>query len=129
MNSFHRPQTLNEVGQLILVGEEPPGYIIKDFLHEFKDQGNISMLTEPPPQLDGQVTDGKRLDAFLQALAVYLATQVDSNPPPWTQPPIQLSYPWFASPGMAIRNYLLISSPSPFRTRNLFIDEDSLHVL
>jgi hypothetical protein len=35
----------------------------------------------------------------------------------------------FASPGAAIRNYLLLSSPGPFRSRNLFIDEDSLIVV
>jgi len=29
---------------------------------------------------------------------------------------------------MAIRNYLLLSSPAPFQARNLFIDEDSLQV-
>jgi hypothetical protein len=45
--------------------------------------------------------------------------------------PIFLPFPepWFASPGAAIRNYLLLSSPAPFRSRNLFIDEDSLIVV
>ena len=33
------------------------------------------------------------------------------------------------SPGAAMRNYLLLSSPAPFRSRNLFIDEDSLIVV
>lgn len=127
MNSLNRPRTLNEVGRHILEGGEP-GYEIKDFLHEFKDSGNISMIIEPPPNLEGLLRDGRRLDAFLQALAVYLATRLDSDPPTWTQPPIQLPDPWFASSGPALRNYLLISSPSPFRTRNLFIDEDSLQV-
>jgi hypothetical protein len=69
------------------------------------------------------------LDAYLQALAVYLSTKLNCDPPSWTQPPIQLPDPWFASPGAAIRNYLLMSSPAPFRSRNLFIDEDSLTVI
>ena len=63
------------------------------------------------------------------ALAVYLSAKLDVDPPPWTQPAIQLPDPWFASPGPAIRNYLLLSSPASFRSRNLFIDEDSLIVV
>jgi hypothetical protein len=127
MNSFDRPKSLNEVGWRILKGGEP-GYEIKDFLHEFKDSASIQMLSAAPPQLDG-VKEGERLSAFLQALAVYLATQLGCPPPAWTSPQIQLPEPWFASPGIALRNYLLISSPAPFRSRNLFIDEDSLQVV
>jgi hypothetical protein len=127
MNSLDRPKTLNEVGRRILNGGEP-GYEIKDFLHEFQDSSNINMLLAAPPQLEGCVSEGKRLSAFLQALAVYLATRLDCDPPDWTKPQIQLPEPWFASPGIALRNYLLISSPAPFRARNLFIDEDSLQV-
>jgi hypothetical protein len=69
------------------------------------------------------------MNAYLQALAVYLSAKLDMDPPSWTRPAIQLSEPWFASPGAAMRNYLLISSPAPFRSRNLFIDEDSLIVV
>jgi hypothetical protein len=86
------------------------------------------MLLTAPPKLEGRVSEGQRLSAFLQALAVYLATRLDCEPPDWTRPQIQLPQPWFASPGIALRNYLLISSPAPFRARNLFIDEDSLLV-
>jgi hypothetical protein len=128
MNSLDRPKTLNEVGLRILNGGDP-GYEIKDFLHEFHYSGNMAMLNETPPKLKGYVSDGERLGAFLQALAVYLATRLDCDPPEWTRPQIQLPEPWFASPGDALRNYLLISSPAPFRSRNLFIDEDSLHVV
>ena len=123
-----RPKTIAEVAIRIRDGEEP-GHAIKDFLHEFHDAGDFQMLQDEPQDLEGHITDAQRLNAFLQALAVYLAVQLDQNPPGWTQTPIRLPDPWFASPGTAIRNYLLLSSPAPFRTRNLFIDEDSLHVL
>lgn len=127
MNSFLRPKTLAEVANRILEAGDP-GHEIKDFLHEFRDGGSLSMLEDEPANLEGQIEDGKRLNAFLQALAVYLAVQLNCDPPSWTRTPIRLSDPWFASPGLALRNYLLLSSPAPFRTRNLFIDEDSLHV-
>jgi hypothetical protein len=126
MNSL-RPQTLAEVAARIADGEGP-GYAIKDFLHEFHDSGHLSMLQAEPANLEGNVPEGKRLNAFLQALAVYLAVEIDCDPPTWTQASIKLADPWFASPGFAMRNYLLLSSPAPFRTRNLFIDEDSLKV-
>jgi hypothetical protein len=127
MSFSPRPKTLAEVGRHIRAGGDP-GFEIKDFLHEFQDAGSWSMVQEEPPRLDGNILDGKRLDAFLQALAVYLAVQIDHDPPEWTRIPICLPDPWFASPGVAMRNYLLMSSPAPFRTRNLFVDEDSLHV-
>ena len=128
MNSFHRPKTLAEVASHIAKGADA-GYVIKDFLHEFQDAPSRSAFEAAPEKLEGTVSEGRRLDAFLQALAVYLSCRVDSDPPPWTQNMIQLADPWFASPGPAIRNYLLMSSPTPFRNRNLFIDEDSLSVL
>jgi len=102
---------------------------IKDFLHEFQASGSPAMLAQTPPALAGLVEQGIMLDAYLQAIAVYLSVKLDHDPPRWTRPAIQLPEPWFASPGAAIRNYLLLSSPGPFRSRNLFIDEDSLTVV
>ena len=129
MNSFRRPASLAEVARNILEGANA-GMEVKDFLHEFQWQGKFSMLDEAPPELAGKVADGEMLDAYLQALAVYLAAiKLRHDPPEWTWPPKQIARPWFASEGAAMRNYLLISSPAPFRTRNLFIDEDSLTVI
>jgi hypothetical protein len=128
MNSFQRPKTLVEVADHILEGADA-GMEVKDFLHEFQATGSQTMLQQKPPPLAGLVEKGVMLDAYLQALAVYLSVKIDMDPPGWTQPAIQLPEPWFASPGAAIRNYLLLSSPSPFRSRNLFIDEDSLSVV
>jgi hypothetical protein len=102
---------------------------VKDFLHEFQAGASPTMLRHPPATLAALVDQGDMLDAYLQALAVYLAAKLDSDPPEWTWPAKQLAEPWFASPGAAIRNYLLLSSPAPFRSRNLFIDEDSLSVV
>ena len=127
MNSFLRAKTLAEVASRVRAGAEA-GHEIKDFLHEFQEHGRFDMLQEAPNRLEGAVGEGRMLDAFLQALAVHLAVQVDHEPPEWTQNSIQLARPWFASPGLAMRNYLLMTSPSPFRTRNLFIDAESLTV-
>jgi hypothetical protein len=128
MNFFKRARSLAEVAGHILEGADA-GMEIKDFLHEFQVSGCPSMLQQTPPSLAGRVEKGAMLDAYMQALAVYLSGKLDFDPPPWTRPAIQLPEPWFASPGNAIRNYLLLSSPASFRSRNLFIDEDSLIVV
>ena len=128
MKSFQRPTTLAEIADRVAHGADA-GMEIKDFLHEFQANGSPAVLQQAPVTLSGHAKEGEMLDAFLQALAVYLAVKLDSDPPRWTWPAIQLRDPWFASPGAAIRNYLLLSSPAPFRSRNLFIDEDSLTVI
>jgi hypothetical protein len=128
MSFFQRAKTLTEVAEHILQGAEA-GLEIKDFLHEFQASSSPAMWQQKPPTLAGLVENGLMLDAYFQALAVYLSAKLDLDPPQWTRPAIQLPDPWFASPGSAIRNYLLLSSPSPFRSRNLFIDEDSLIVV
>ena len=128
MNSFHRVQTLAEVAANALKGAAL-GYELKDFLHEFKESPGFARLVKSPPDLAGHLPEGAVYDAFLQALAVFLSAQIRHAPPKWTQPPKMLAHPWFASPGAAMRNYLLISSPAPFRARNLFVDEDSLQVV
>ena len=127
MNFPKRASTLAEVATRILDGADA-GLEVKDFLQEFQVTVRPAMLSEQPPQLTGRVQHGDRFDAYLQALAVYLSARVNADPPKWTYPAIALAEPWFASPGGAIRNYLLLSSPAPFRTRNIFIDEDSLQV-
>ena len=127
MNFFQRPKSLTEVANHILEGADA-GIEIKDFLHEFQSAASPMMLQQKPPVLAGSVERGEMLDAYLQALAVYLSAKLDLDPPPWTRPALQLPEPCFASPRAAIRNYLLLSSPGPFRSRNLFIDEDSLIV-
>jgi hypothetical protein len=128
MNFFQRPKTLAEVAGNIIEGADA-GMEIKDFLHEFQACGSPAMLQQAPPVLADLVEKGEIYDAYLQALAVYLMVKLDCDPPSWTHPALQLRDPWFASPGAAIRNYLLLSSPAPFRSRNLFIDEDSLVVV
>jgi hypothetical protein len=128
MSFSQRPKSLAEIADRILDGFDA-GYEVKDFLHEFQVTADQRMFATLPIKLENRVPDGLRYDAFLQALAVYLSAKIDVDPPSWTRPPTQLKDPWFASPGVAIRNYLLMSSPAPFRMRNLFIDADSLEVV
>ena len=61
--------------------------------------------------------------------ANYLAAMVEQaaaihgvNPPRWTGAVKGLDTPWFASSLKSLRLWLLLQSPPPFRSRNLFID-------
>jgi hypothetical protein len=128
MSFSQRPKSLAEIADRVLNGSSA-GYEVKDFLHEFQVAANAGMVATPPVKLENRIPDGLRYDAFLQALAVYLSAKINMDPPSWTRPAVQLPDPWFASPGTAIRNYLLLSGPAPFRSRNLFIDADSLEVV
>jgi len=55
---------------------------IKDFLHEFQASGSRAMLQQKPLRRAGLVDTGAMLDAYLQALAVYLSVKIDLDPPP-----------------------------------------------
>ena len=127
MSFFQRPKTLAEVASHILDGGDA-GREIKDFLHEFQAGGSPGMLQQTPTALADLVENGAMLDAYLQALAVYLSAKLDSDPPPWTRP--------HSVTGALVcitgrRNPEITSYSAaryPFRSRNLFIDEDSLIV-
>lgn len=57
------------------------------------------------------------------AAMVELACSLRAIPVPhWTRAILPLADPWFASSIPRLRHHLLVSSPAPFRRRNIFID-------
>jgi hypothetical protein len=57
------------------------------------------------------------------AAMVELACALRAIPiPHWTRTILPLVDPWFGSSVLSLRHHLLISSPAPFRRRNIFID-------
>ena len=100
---------------------------LADFLDQFAIERRAEMLDEEPVRLRGQVTDGDVRDAYLAAVAVSLARQIDVPPPRWAwADDRKLREPWFASSGPAIRATLILESPAPFRERNLFVSSNAL---
>ena len=59
---------------------------------------------------------------YIAAMVELACARRDIPLPHWTRAVIPLEDPWFAAPAPALRHYLLISSPAPFRRRNIFID-------
>jgi hypothetical protein len=88
-----------------------------------------TLLTKLAPfELEGAVAAAPTLSlspfvANYVAAMVELACALRAIPiPSWTRTILPLVDPWFGSSVLRLRHYLLISSPAPFRRRNIFID-------
>jgi hypothetical protein len=120
-------KTLADVAELA-AGGESFDLSIRDFLDSFfADPSEESILSEPislAAQLPGL---GDVEDAYLGAVAEWLAWKFDLQPPQWAfDKRRSLHRPWFASELSTLRALLLLESPAPFRSRNLFVSENAL---
>lgn len=119
MNS--RPQSLKEVAERTLAGASS-GFALRNFLDEFYAQPQLEMLLEEPPLTGTRITD-----CYLAAAADELGTTFFGEVPLWASSSIRtLEEPHFGFHTPLGRAYELISTPGPFRQRNLFIGEDAL---
>jgi hypothetical protein len=98
------------------------------------DETRFAMLEQEP-----MLTNDKRLNALVGAIAEYLAKQYKlGRVPSWVSGPARcLDHPWhtssmfidwkreFLTDGM--REYLTFASPAEFASRNIFTEERPLH--
>jgi hypothetical protein len=119
-----RPATLAEAIERIAAGE-PQEMALPEFLDTFylADTDALRLQSiEDTPRLTGDL----RLDAFVGAMAEYLARQYElESIPNWVFVPERfLTCAWhvsqFQDDGM--REYLTFSSPAEFRSRNIFTE-------
>ena len=123
-----RPKSLAEVAQRA-DSARAFEFELADFLHEFALRGGEAMLTEAPLILRERLELGSVYDAYLAAVAAYLAARIPCPAPAWTRQPERiLREPWFANPGRHMRALLLVESPAAFRERNLFVSANALSV-
>jgi hypothetical protein len=102
-------------------------YNVMDFVDEVRRVRDPAMFQEEPASLAGRFDEGRIADAYLAAVAVSLARELETLPPVWAvDPSRRLGRPWFAHPGAALRATLLAESPAPFRERNLFVSANAL---
>ena len=123
-----RPATLAEAIRRIIDGT-PQEKALPEFLDTFylapTPERQLATLSDPPPP-----TNDPRLDAFVGAVAEYLARQYQlPRIPDWVFEPSRfLDHAWHVSqldsPGM--REYLTFTSPAEFRSRNIFTEERPL---
>jgi hypothetical protein len=121
------PKTLAEVSELTAQGESFD-LCLKNFLDGFYALPNVEALQPEPPRLiEKNAKFGEIEDAYLAATGEWLAWKYNLRPPMWIYDPSRaLRRPWFASTLSALRAVLLIESPAPFRSRNLFVSENAL---
>ena len=118
---------LAQVSEMAASGESF-NLCLKNFLDGFYFKPTVEALQPEPPRLaDKNPRFGEIEDAYLAATAEWLAWKYDLRPPSWIFDPNRaLRRPWFASSLSALRAVLLIESPAPFRSRNLFVSENAL---
>ncbi len=123
-----RPSTLAEAVETIQAGS-PRDVILAEFVDTFdlaKTDGDRYASIEREPKLTGDT----QLDAFVGAIAEYLAKQRRlGRVPHWVcDPARRLDHPWFtaAAPSDAMREFLTFSSPAEFASRNIFTEERPL---
>jgi hypothetical protein len=120
------PQTLAQVAELTAQGDSFD-LCLRNFLDGFYAQPDVAALRPEPQRLAEKNRHGQIEDAYLAATAEWLAWKFDLPPPSWIFDQTRaLRRPWFASSLAALRAVLLIESPAPFRSRNLFVSENAL---
>ena len=121
------PKTLADVAELTASGESFD-LCLRDFLDGFFAQPAAAALAPEPIRLADKVPQlGGVQDAYLAATAEWLAWRFNVQPPGWAfDEDRSLHRPWFASPLASVRGVLLLESPAPFRSRNLFVSENAL---
>ena len=122
-----RPKTLAEVARLTADGDSFDR-CLANFLDEFYPRPNPAALSSMPELLAPKLGElGRVQDAYLAATAEQLACTNGFSVPVWVHgDDRKLHRPWFASPLAALRAVLILESPAPFRSRNLFISENAL---
>jgi hypothetical protein len=131
-----RPNTLAEAVARIQTGA-PQDVMLAEFVDTFglastSELRYISLAEEPA------LTNDKRLDALVGAIAEYLAKQHRlDRVPSWTSGPMRcLDSPWHTSSIFidwtreimtdGMREYLTFASPAEFASRNIFTEERPL---
>jgi hypothetical protein len=123
-----RPDTLAEAVERIRIGALPE-VALAEFVDSFDraptSEARYATIAEEPT-----LTDDERLNAFVGAIAEYLAKQHRlGRVPPWVSGPARyLDRPWHVWPfaNDAMREYLTFASPGEFSSRNILTEERPL---
>jgi hypothetical protein len=108
-------------------GGEDFRYAVREFLDQFAlraDEGSREAAILKRPEETGDM----RYDAYLGALAEYLAAVHGLERPDWAAEPGRfLETFWFVSDVRGFRATAIAQAPAAFRRRGVFIPERSLH--
>jgi hypothetical protein len=118
----YRAATAAETFGRVLAGEDPR-IAVGEFLDDWRAaaaDGRAALVAEPIGDA-GDDEDLRRWAAFVAAMVDHLCAQAGIAPPSWTAgAAFRLAEPWFLIPGWPLRAWQLITTPVPFRMRNIF---------
>jgi hypothetical protein len=114
--------SIAEAAMQISQGEEP-WFALSSFLHDWWCYGidyRQDLITEPPAL--GVTREEKRWTAFCAATVEELCIRTSFPCPAWTnRQDYFLEEPWFYYPQPSQRDWLLSTTPEPFKRHNIFV--------
>jgi hypothetical protein len=119
--------TIAGVAMQIDQGEDP-WFALGCFLHDwwcYAADHRQALISEPLPPVT--TSEGKHWVAFCAATVEELCLRTSFSCPDWLyQKEYVLETPWFFSSQVSQRDWLLSTTPEPFRRRNVFVSESVL---
>jgi hypothetical protein len=118
-----RPRTLVAVANRVRQGQQAFDPAVREFLDSFyADPANRPAAIRDQPDKIGPLPD-----AYLAAVAEYLASAFNLTCPDWTETHgRELVKPFFAGGLESLKATLLVESPAAFRRRMIFIGKNAL---
>jgi len=114
--------SIAETATQIYQGEDP-WFALGCFLHDWWCYGvdyRQDLIAEPPTIV--ATPEGRRWAAFCAATVEELCSRISFPCPAWTnQQDYFLEQPWFYYPQLSQRDWLLSTTPEPFKCRNIFV--------
>lgn len=102
---------------------EDPWFALGCFLHDwwcYAVEYRQDLIEESPTPVT--TPEGKRWAAFCAAVVEELCSRTSFPCPAWTsQPDYVLDQPWFYNPHLSQREWLISTTPEPFKRRNIFV--------
>lgn len=102
---------------------EDPWFALGNFLHDwwcYAVEERETLISKPPAP--PTTSEGKRWAAFCAAVVEELCARTSFPCPAWTkQQKYILKRPWFYFPQLSQREWLLETTPEPFKRRNIFV--------
>lgn len=111
------------------IAENPQEFslYLRAFLDDFRRAPSLAAISDEPSTLVGVIEDGAYRDAYLAAVAEYLAEEYNLPIPEWASAStrfIQNAEP--RAKTEALKNFLIKDSPEAFKKRGVFVSENAM---